>query len=67
MITAKQVRLIDENKEQIGVVPIEKALLIAQEKDLDLVEVAPKAKPPVCRVKRTGGKETPETGPNKRN
>jgi translation initiation factor IF-3 len=50
MITAKQVRLIDENKEQIGVVPIEKALLIAQEKDLDLVEVAPKAKPPVCRV-----------------
>ncbi len=50
MITAKKVRLIDENKEQIGVVPIERALSAAEEKELDLVEVAPNAKPPVCRI-----------------
>ena len=43
-------RLIDENKKQIGVVPIEKALLLAEDRDLDLVEVAPNANPPVCRI-----------------
>lgn len=42
--------MIDENKEQIGIVPIEKALTIAREKNLDLVEIAPQAKPPVCRM-----------------
>lgn len=42
--------MIDENKQQIGIVPIEKALTIAKEKNLDLVEIAPQAKPPVCRV-----------------
>ncbi|MFW6123927.1 MAG: translation initiation factor IF-3 [Acidobacteriota bacterium] len=54
MIKARKVRLIDENKKQIGIVPIEKALSVAQEKDLDLVEVAPNAKPPVCRVLEYG-------------
>jgi len=44
------VRLIDENKKQIGIVPIEKALLLAEDKGLDLVEVAPNANPPVCRI-----------------
>ena len=43
-------RLIDENKKQIGVVPIEKALLLAEDRGLDLVEVAPNANPPVCRI-----------------
>lgn len=42
--------MIDENKQQIGIMPIEKALTIAREKNLDLVEIAPHAKPPVCRV-----------------
>ncbi len=42
--------MIDENKQQIGVVPIEKALTIAKEKALDLVEIAPQANPPVCRI-----------------
>jgi len=50
MIRAKKVRLIDENKKQLGVVPIEKALSVAEEKELDLVEVAPNANPPVCRI-----------------
>jgi len=42
--------LIDENGEQIGIVPLKEALQKAIEKNLDLVEVAPGAKPPVCRL-----------------
>ena len=42
--------MIDENGEQAGVKPINEALAYAQEHDLDLVEVAPNSKPPVCRV-----------------
>ncbi|MGH2918919.1 MAG: translation initiation factor IF-3 [Solirubrobacteraceae bacterium] len=45
-----EVRLIDENGEQVGVVKTDDALRYAQERDLDLVEVAPEARPPVCRV-----------------
>ena len=43
-------RLIDENGEQVGVMRTNDALRYAQERDLDLVEVAPDARPPVCRV-----------------
>lgn len=43
-------RLISEEGEQIGIVPIEKALAMANMADLDLVEVAPDAEPPVCRI-----------------
>ena len=43
-------RLIGDDGNQIGVVPIDEALNYAQERDLDLVEVAAEAKPPVCRV-----------------
>ena len=49
-IRVPEVRLIGEDGEQIGVLKIEDALRYAQERDLDLVEVAPEAKPPVCRV-----------------
>jgi translation initiation factor IF-3 len=42
--------LIDAEGENIGVVPIKKALELAREVDLDLVEVSPSAKPPVCRI-----------------
>ena len=45
-----EVRLIDENGEQVGVVPIEQALERARDRDLDLVEIAPTAKPPVTRI-----------------
>lgn len=44
------VRLIDENEEQVGIVGIEKALQMARERELDLVEVAPNANPPVCKI-----------------
>jgi translation initiation factor IF-3 len=49
-IRAPQVRLIDANGSQIGVVSIEEALRRAEEAQLDLVEVAPTAQPPVCRI-----------------
>ncbi len=45
-----EVRLIDENGEQAGVMATSEALAYARERDLDLVEVAPASKPPVCRV-----------------
>jgi translation initiation factor IF-3 len=50
MIRVPQVRLIGDDGNQIGVVPREEALRYAQERDLDLVEVAADARPPVCRV-----------------
>jgi translation initiation factor IF-3 len=49
-IRVPQVRLIDASGENVGVVSTEEAFRIAQEADLDLVEVAPNAEPPVCRV-----------------
>lgn len=49
-IRAKQVRLIGEEGEQIGVVSIQEALLKAEEAVLDLVEISPNADPPVCRI-----------------
>lgn len=49
-IRVPQVRLIDASGENVGVVSTEEAVRIAQEAELDLVEVAPNAEPPVCRV-----------------
>ncbi len=44
------VRLISEDSSQLGILPIEEALQIASDRDLDLVEISPNADPPVCRV-----------------
>jgi translation initiation factor IF-3 len=49
-IRAPQVRLVGADGQQIGIVSIQDALQRAQELDLDLVEVAPQANPPVCRI-----------------
>jgi translation initiation factor IF-3 len=49
-IRKPEVRLIGPDGKNVGVVPIKDALQVAQEADLDLVEVAPNADPPVCRV-----------------
>src|SRR3954469_8883021 len=49
-IRVPQVRLVGEDGNQIGVVDTQQALRYAQERDLDLVEVAPESRPPVCRV-----------------
>ena len=53
-ITAPQVRLIDAEGEPVGIVSIAEALRLAEEADLDLVEIAPLAEPPVCRVMDIG-------------
>ena len=53
-ITAPQVRLIDAEGEPVGIVLIAEALRMAEEADLDLVEIAPLAEPPVCRVMDIG-------------
>lgn len=50
MIRIREVRVIDDENQQLGVMPTFQALALAQEKGLDLVEVAPTAVPPVCRI-----------------
>ncbi|MPY98886.1 MAG: translation initiation factor IF-3 [Actinophytocola sp.] len=49
-IRVPEVRLVGPNGEQVGIVRIEDALRLAQEADLDLVEVAPQARPPVAKL-----------------
>ena len=49
-ITAAEVRLVGEEGEQLGIVPIRQALALAEEAELDLVEIAPMAQPPVCKI-----------------
>lgn len=53
-IRAREIRLIDENGEQVGIVRPEDALRMAKEKELDLVEIVAKANPPVCRIMNYG-------------
>ena len=50
MIRIREVRIIDDEGQQLGVMPTSEALALAREKGLDLVEVAPTAVPPVCRI-----------------
>jgi translation initiation factor IF-3 len=49
-IRAREVRVIDADGAQLGVMTPQDAMRIAQQRDLDLVEVAPTASPPVCRI-----------------
>jgi translation initiation factor IF-3 len=49
-IRIREVRLVDENGQQVGVIPTMQALEMARDRGLDLVEVAPNAIPPVCRL-----------------
>ena len=46
----REIRVIDDEGEQLGVMSPQQALTIAREKGLDLVEISPTAQPPVCRV-----------------
>ena len=50
MIRVREVRLIDDEGNQLGIVPTVDALRMAKDKDLDLVEVSPNANPPVCKI-----------------
>jgi translation initiation factor IF-3 len=49
-IRVPQVRVVDDDGEQVGILSTDDAIKMAQERGLDLVEVAPTAKPPVCRI-----------------
>lgn len=49
-IRDREVRVIDQNGEQLGIMPTRAALELAEEKQLDLVKIAPTAKPPVCKI-----------------
>ncbi len=49
-IRAREIRLIDDNGEMIGVMPPMRAMDIARERNLDLVEISPNAMPPVCKL-----------------
>jgi translation initiation factor IF-3 len=50
MIRVREVRVIDDEGLQLGILPIQEAIRIAYERNLDLVEVAPNSVPPVCRL-----------------
>ena len=54
MIRAKEIRVVDEDAGQLGIMTPEQALAIARSRELDLVEVAPGANPPVCRIMNYG-------------
>jgi translation initiation factor IF-3 len=54
MIRAKEIRVVDEAAGQLGIMTPEQALSLARSRELDLVEVAPGANPPVCRIMNYG-------------
>ncbi len=54
MIRAREIRVVDEEAGQLGIMTPEQAIAIARSRDLDLVEVAPSANPPVCRIMNYG-------------
>ena len=49
-IRDREVRVVDQNGEQLGVMPVRQALEMAEEMQLDLVKIAPQARPPVCKI-----------------
>lgn len=53
-IRAREVRVVDDEKKQLGVMSLTDALRLAQSKGMDLIEVAPTANPPVCRISEYG-------------
>jgi translation initiation factor IF-3 len=53
-IKAPEVRVIDPDGKQVGVLPVKEAIRLSEERGLDLVEVAPNSQPPVCRIMNYG-------------
>lgn len=53
-IRAREVRVVSDTNEQLGIMTLHEAIRAAEEKGLDLVEVAPNGKPPVCRIMNYG-------------
>ena len=50
MIRSAEIRLIDQEGKQVGVVPLQQAQDLVRDKDLDLVEISPTANQPVCKI-----------------
>ena len=50
MIQAREVRVIDEERQALGIMPVGQAVQLAKDRGLDLVEIAPHADPPVCKI-----------------
>ena len=53
-ILDKEIRVIGDDGEQLGIMSAEAAMKIAEEKELDLVKISPMAKPPVCKIMEIG-------------
>ena len=49
-IRDREVRVVDQNGAQLGIMSTHQALLLAEERQLDLVKIAPQARPPVCKL-----------------
>ena len=49
-IRAREIRVIDEDGSQLGIMAPRDAMMIARERGIDLIEVAPQAQPPVCKI-----------------
>lgn len=49
-IRDKELRVVDSDGTQLGIMPLKQALELAEQRDLDLVKIAPQAKPPVCKI-----------------
>lgn len=49
-IRDREIRLVDENGEQLGIMPTRQAMELAEQRELDLVKIAPQARPPVCKL-----------------
>ncbi len=66
-ITSREILLIDENGVKMGIIPTAEGIRMAEERQLDLVEVAPQAAPPVCRILDYGSTgPAPEKGEDAR-
>ena len=65
-IRDKEVRVIGEDGEQLGIMSAKEAMKLAQDADLDLVKIAPTAKPPVCRLSITVNTDTRWLGKKKK-
>lgn len=66
-IRAKEIRVVGENGEQLGVLTVNEAIALAAEKNLDLVEISPNAAPPVCKIMDYGKFKYEKTKKDKEN
>ena len=66
-IRAKEIRVIGDDGEQFGVMSVNEAMALANEKNLDLVEISPNAAPPVCKIMDYGKFKCEKTKKDKEN